>query len=658
MLKRVIPSLLINEGRVVKTVNFKNPNYIGDPLNVIDIFNSYEVDEIIVIDIGAARGNYPINLELLRKIAKRSIYPLTYGGGISGPEIATSVIRSGFEKIAVNQLIFQDPSAIKRTADIIGAQAIVASLNYSRAADGLVAHKDYKGNTIPLIEWKQKIEVLPVGEIFALNVDREGTMTGFDASDLILLNSFTRVPLLVGGGISSKLEIKTLLQNNLVDGVVIGSLFDYYQSKNSVLVNYPSQEWKVKNLFASQQPVEDIILKEAEIASLNTQMYKESKVCRRCVTTSDVPGSGLEVNAVCSYCELHDELSVLFPQSEEGLSRLAEWVEKVKLEGKGKKYDCIVGVSGGTDSSFLCHLLSKYNLRILAVHFDNTWNSADASRNIFNVIEALKIDLHTYVVDNHEYADLYRSFLLSGVKDIESPTDIGFMGVLYRVAEEFGVKNIAEGHSFRTEGVAPMRWSYMDGRYIQSIQKQYGKIPLKTFPNMTFNRFFRWAFFSGIKRTRPLYWIDYNKEDAKKLLSEKYNWKWYGGHHLENKFTSFFFSYFLPNRFKIDYRQIEFSALIRSGQISKDDALFELGKPRTYLKHDLETLLERLSLTASDLEDIMNAPRKSYKDYKTYKKRFEVLRPLFWILMKQGKVPASFYEKYCKPDHSREIREI
>ena len=198
----------------------------------------------------------------------------------------------------------------------------------------------------------------------------------------------------------------------------------------------------------------------------------------------------------------------------------------------------------------------------------------------------------------------------------------------------------------------------MDGKYIKSIQKQFGKIPLKTFPNMTFNNFLRWAFFSGIKRTRPLYWIDYNKEDAKKLLAEKYDWKWYGGHHLENKFTSFFFSYFLPNRFRIDYRQIEFSALVRSGQILKNDALGELSKPRTYLKYDLETLLQRLALTPGDLETIMNAPRKSYKDFKTYKKRFEVLRPLFWILMKQGKVPASFYEKYCKPDHSHEAREL
>jgi hypothetical protein len=232
------------------------------------------------------------------------------------------------------------------------------------------------------------------------------------------------------------------------------------------------------------------------------------------------------------------------------------------------------------------------------------------------------------------------------------------MGVLYRVAAECGVKNIAEGHSFRTEGVAPMRWSYMDGRYIQSIQKKFGKIPLKTFPNMTFSKFLKWAFFSGIKRARPLYWIEYNKEDAKKLLSEKYGWTWYGGHHLENKFTSFFFSYFLPNRFKIDYRQIEFSALVRSGQISKDSALKELTKPRTYLKYDLETLLQRLALTSDDLEAIMSAPRRSYKDYKTYKKRFELLRPLFWVLMKQGKVPASFYEKYCKPDDSREMREI
>jgi hypothetical protein len=165
---------------------------------------------------------------------------------------------------------------------------------------------------------------------------------------------------------------------------------------------------------------------------------------------------------------------------------------------------------------------------------------------------------------------------------------------------------------------------------------------------MSFTDFLRWSAFSKIERTRPLYWIDYNKEDAKKFLSDKFNWEWYGGHHLENRFTAFYHTYFLPNRFGIDFRQIEFSALVRSGQKSREIAIEEFSENRIANTDLVDFTLNRLGYSHEQFASLMTAPKRTFRDFKTYKKRFEILRPFFWILMKLNRVPESFYVKFCK----------
>jgi len=233
---------------------------------------------------------------------------------------------------------------------------------------------------------------------------------------------------------------------------------------------------------------------------------------------------------------------------------LREIADKIKIAGRGKKYDCIIGVSGGCDSSYMLVKAKELGLRPLAAHFDNTWNSAIATENIRRMLKPLEIDLFTIVVNNREYDDLYASFFRSGVTDLEIPTDIGLAATLYQAAEKYGIQYVLEGHSFRTEGIAPLGWTYMDGKYIQSVHAQFGTQPLKTYPNMLFFDFMKWTVFRRIRKIRPLYYIDYHKENAKKMLAEKYGWQWYGGHHLENRFTAFYHSFYLPRRNGSDTR--------------------------------------------------------------------------------------------------------
>lgn len=371
--------------------------------------------------------------------------------------------------------------------------------------------------------------------------------------------------------------------------------------------------------------------------------------CSRCLYPSSIPGIVFDEAGVCNFCHQHDVMEAEYPTGAVGEQRLRETIDRIKAEGKGKPYDVVVGVSGGCDSSYLLYLAKERGLRPLAVHFDNTWNSRIAVENIQNVLDALDIDLHTYVVDNEEYDDIYRSFLQAGVRDVESPTDIGLAVTLNKACEEYGIKNMFEGHSFRTEGSCPLGWLYMDGRYIKSVHARYGTRPLETYPNMPLASFLKWTAFSGLRKIRPLYHIDYNKRDAMDLLTSELGWQWYGGHHLENRFTAFYWSYFMPRRFGIDGRLLGYAALVRSGQMTRDEGIALLDEPIPFDPELVESVRRRLGYTEDEFEAIMTGPTQTYRDFPTYKSTFERLRPLFWLLYKAERVPQSFYLKYTRP---------
>jgi N-acetyl sugar amidotransferase len=370
--------------------------------------------------------------------------------------------------------------------------------------------------------------------------------------------------------------------------------------------------------------------------------------CSRCLYDETVPSIVFDENGVCNYCHLHDEMDRQFPIGEEGQRALDRLADKIRQSGRGKKYDCVVGVSGGCDSSYLVYRMKELGLRPLAVHFDNTWNSPIATQNIHNVLEKLGVDLYTHVVDNKEYDDLYRAFLLSGVREADGPTDIALAATLYRAAEKFGVKYIIEGHSFRTEGISPLGWIYVDGKYIESVHKKYGTRKLKTFPNLKLFDFLRWSAIRNIRRVRPLYYMDYRKEEVKKFLAENLGWQWYGGHHLENRFTAFHHTYYAPRRDNIDMRILGYAALVRSGQMPRDEGFAKLAEPINEDPQIVQMVKKRLGFSDEEFEKVMNLPHREYTEFKTYKRTFERLTWLFWALYKLDRVPKSFYLKYTK----------
>lgn len=374
------------------------------------------------------------------------------------------------------------------------------------------------------------------------------------------------------------------------------------------------------------------------------------QICTRCIYDERTPSITFDAEGVCNYCYMVDDLKRQFQTGmPDGELKNKEIIEEIKKAGKGKKYDCVIGVSGGTDSSYLVFLAVSWGLRPLAVHYDNTWNSAIATENIKKVLGALKVDLFTHVCDNKEADDIFRSFMYAGVPELEASTDLALAETLYRAAAKYGVKYILEGHSYIAEGITPLGKNYFDGKYIASIHKKYGRMKMKTYPNMTFWRFMKWIMFYQIKKVRPLWYIQYSKEDARAFLEKEYGWQYYGGHHLENRMTAFYHSYYSPVKHNIDYRNNSLSASVRSGKISRDNALEEFSKP-PYLEPELLSYFKkRMGFSDEEFEKIMQESPRNFRMFPTYKKRFERMRPIFYILAKANLVPMSFYMKYCFP---------
>lgn len=378
------------------------------------------------------------------------------------------------------------------------------------------------------------------------------------------------------------------------------------------------------------------------------------QTCKRCIYNSDIPKISFNSEGVCNYCEQYDSMEINYPTGERGKKIIEEYVANMKKDGIGKPYDVVIGVSGGCDSSYMLHMAKNvYGLRVLAAHFDNTYNSKIAVENIKTVIDKLNIDLFTYVVDNKEFEKIQRSLLQASVPEFEAATDLALATTHYMACEKYGIKHIWEGHSFRTEGVSPPGWFYMDAKYIKSIHKQFGDGKIKSTPLLWLSKWIKWMVIKKIKKFRPLYYIDYNKEETKKFLIKEYGWQWYGGHHMENRSAYFINNYYLPIKFGIDLRWCEYSALVRSGQLLRDVALQKIMEPKPFEKDLLTEIKTRLGFNDKQWDEIMNAPKKHYTDYPTYKRTFERLRPFFYLLYKKGYVTRSFYDKFCVMKESK-----
>lgn len=374
-------------------------------------------------------------------------------------------------------------------------------------------------------------------------------------------------------------------------------------------------------------------------------------MCSRCIYDSSVSGIYFDEQGVCNYChqieKLEQDYGTGLKKGEEALEKI---IDEIKQAGSGKKYDCIVGVSGGTDSSYLLMKCVDWGLRPLAVHYDNTWNTAVSTENIRAVTKALGVDLHTHVLDNREADDLKRAILLAGVPEFDADTDIAFVQVLRSAAARYRVKYILEGHSFRAEGVSPIGSNYFDGAYVKDIHRRFGSgVRLKTFPNLTFFEFLKWAVLYRQKFIRPLWYLNYSKDDAKGVLTQRLGWKDYGGHHLENRASMFAHTVWWPNRTGDDFRNLTLAARVRSGLMSREEAISEYRTPIPPQPELIEYVRKRAKLTEEEFERALRGPARTFRDFKTYKRRFELMRPFFYVLAKKGLVSMSFYLKYCFP---------
>lgn len=384
---------------------------------------------------------------------------------------------------------------------------------------------------------------------------------------------------------------------------------------------------------------------------LNSNITKANiRICSRCIYDERVSSIYFDEEGICNYCRQIESLTKQYGTGlPEGEVQFSKILDDIKRSGKGKRYDCIVGVSGGTDSSYLIYKAKEWGLRPLAVHYDNTWNSAIATMNIHKVLRALDVDLFTHVVANKEADDIYRAFFLAGVAELDASTDLGYAYLLRKIASKYSIRFILEGHSFIEEGITPLGRNYFDGRYIESIHRQFGTGKLTTYPLMTFTRFVRSALFSQVKFIRPLWYLKYTKENAKQFLTSHFDWKYYGGHHLENRLAAFSHGVYLPQKFGADMRNNTLAACARNGTISREQAWAEYNTPPVIEDELIRFFKKRLALSDDQYDQIMRSTPKKWTDYPTYKKRFELLRPFFFVLAKANLVPMSFYLKYCFP---------
>jgi len=331
----------------------------------------------------------------------------------------------------------------------------------------------------------------------------------------------------------------------------------------------------------------------------------------------------------CNHCNSALELAekTWFPD-EKGEKILDGLLDRIRVEEKNKEFDCIIGLSGGVDSSYLAYYTVKKGLRPLVVHVDCGWNSEQAVRNIENIVKKLNIELHTFVVNWEEMKDLQRSFFLASLPDQDIPQDHAIFAALYDFAEKNKIKYVFNGLNFATECIMPENWGYqaMDYRHLKAVHRKYGKTSLKDYPHLNF--FDRYVYFTMVKRMKiinPLNYIDYRKDRAIETMKEELGWQYYGGKHYESRFTKFFQSYYLPVKFNIDKRRAHLSSMVVSGQLPRQEAL-EIIKEKVYnegeIENDLEYVAKKLDWSPDEFKAIIALSPRHHQDFPTNESLF------------------------------------
>ena len=351
------------------------------------------------------------------------------------------------------------------------------------------------------------------------------------------------------------------------------------------------------------------------------------RICTRCVMDTTAEEITFDADGVCSFCHYFDrEIKPVLERaySGEGEGVLERIVESIRESRRGKPYDSVLGISGGTDSSYLAYLAKELGLRPLVVHVDTGWNTPESEKNVKSLVSHLGFDLEIIRVDWEEMRDLQIAFYKASVKNCEIPQDHAFLAALYRKIAEVGLHYILTGGNFWTESILPRSWGYNAGdlRHLLAIHRRFGTKPLRNFPMLSFwKRYFYFPFIRGIKEVRLLNYVPYNRAEAKRILSEKFGWQDYGLKHYESVLTRFFQGYYLPTKFGIDKRKAHFSSLILAGQMTREQALEELKKPpypsEEQLQADKAYIAQKLGLSLSQWEEILVLPPRDHYEFPT-----------------------------------------
>lgn len=373
-------------------------------------------------------------------------------------------------------------------------------------------------------------------------------------------------------------------------------------------------------------------------------MSVECQICKKCIMDTTDRDIQFE-NGVCNHClDYAQRLNTRINIGQEAETKLKKLVEKIKRSGKNKKYDCVIGISGGVDSTYAAYLCEKLGLRPLAVHYDNGWDTELAVSNIEKVLKKLDMDLFTYVNDWEEFKDLQLSFLYASVPDLEIPTDHAIYAILMKTAAQRNIRYVITGNNFKTESIMPKRWSYghMDWKYIKNIQKRFGTKKLDSFPRYSLIYLSYLYVIKKIRLINIFNYIDYDRNQALEVLEKELNWQAYGGKHHESIITRFLQAYILPKKFNIDKRRAHLSNLINCGLITREEALEEIKNgacASDLLEQDKEYVIKKFGLSESEFESIMNSEPKTFLDYKNNYKSIMLLRKAILILRRKSFLP-------------------
>jgi len=374
------------------------------------------------------------------------------------------------------------------------------------------------------------------------------------------------------------------------------------------------------------------------------QQQKTSRpyqICNNCVMDTTDSAITFDAKGVCDHCQtFYTKIKPNWHTDERGRAELDKLVAKIKEAGEGNDFDCIIGVSGGIDSSYLTWLAKhEMGLRPLVFHVDAGWNSQEAVNNIEKLIEHLDLDLYTHVIDWEEMRDLQLAYFKSGVSHIDTPQDHAFFATMYKFATEHKVNYILTGANYSTECIRnPLEWMYYQSDSIQlrDIHNQFGTRPLEKFPTTSILRHKLYLpYIKGIKVVRPLNYLPYLKEEAIKLLSEEIGWQPYPQKHFESRFTRFYEGYWLPTKFGYDTRRVQFSSLIVTEQMTREEALEKLQEPAydpEMIEHDFEYIATKLGITVEELRGYHEAPNKTFRDYKSQQTIYALGAPVMRML--------------------------